>query len=422
MSKLGRFLTAALLATILAPLLAGCAAQEAEAQVVASDEERDLAPDAPAADLAALAEGNSAFAFDLYQALKDRDGNLFFSPHSISTALAMTYAGARGETERQMAETLHFALPQERLHRAFNALDMALSSDEEEDFQLHVANAIWGRAGHTFLATFLDVLARNYGAGLRLLDFAKDPEAARQTINQWVSDQTKEKIQDLIPEGGITTDTALVLANAIYFKADWLFPFPEDRTQDGTFTRLNGDPVTVPMMMMAEPQSLNYVAGDGYQALELPYKGERTGMVILLPDAGQFEAFEAGLNAGRVAEILAGMAPQQVQLTLPKFSYEAEIRLAKTLAGMGMPDAFANADFSGMDGEQDLFIDEIFHKAFVAVDEAGTEAAAATGVVMRLTTALPGIQVMVDRPFVFAIRDLETGTILFLGRVLDPSA
>jgi serpin B len=399
--------------------------------VAQSEVERDASPDVASQDLAELAGGNSAFAFDLYQFLKEgRPGdNLFYSPYSISLALAMTYAGARGETEGQMADALHFALTQERLHPAFNALDLELTSRGEgaegkdgEGFRLNIANAIWGQAGFQFLPDFLDTLAENYGAGLRLLDFANAPEESRITINDWVSNQTEGRIEDLIPPGLITELTRLVLTNAIYFNAAWNTPFEPELTEDGPFHTLDGGQTTVPMMRQTE--SLGYARGSGYQAVELPYDGRELSMVILLPEAGQFEAFEGALGFEQVENILEDLTYQQVALTMPKFEVESDFSLAGALAALGMQHAFtADADFSGMTGGRDLFISDVVHKAFVSVDEAGTEAAAATAVVMELTSAMPEepVEVRVDRPFVFLIRDIETGAILFVGRVVDPS-
>jgi serpin B len=391
------------------------------AQVARSEVERDSSPNVKRGDVSELVTGNSAFGFDLYQALRDGAGNLFLSPYSISAALAMTYAGARAETERQMAETLHFTLPHERLHPAFNALDLGLVDPDQNEFKLHIANALWGQVGYAFLDDFLDLVARYYGAGLRLLDFSREPEESRQVINGWISDQTEEKIRDLIPQGGITPNTALVLANAIYFKADWLYQFENALTDDAAFHTSDGAQVTVPMMAMNEPAELAYAMGDGFQAIELPYKGGQTSMVIVVPDAGHFEAFEAALDLEPMNAILRGLEPKQVALRMPKFSYESAFGLAQTLAKMGMPNAFADADFSGMDGTKNLFISDVFHKAFVAVDEAGTEAAAATAVVMRaLAMPIIDIELTIDRPFIFVIRDQESGSILFVGRVLNP--
>jgi serpin B len=400
------------------------------APVVQSEVERATSPEVTVSDLVELAGDNSDFAFDLYQLLSEgEDGNLFYSPYSISLALAMTYAGARGETERQMGEALHFNLPQEQLHPAFNALDLELARRGEgaqgkdgEGFRLNIANTLWGQAGFQFLPGFLDALAENYGAGLRLLDFMNAPEEARVTINDWVSEQTEGRIKDLIPPGLINSMTRLVLTNAIYFNAAWATPFEAWATQDGTFHTLDGGGVAVPMMRQTE--SLGYAQGQGYQAVEMPYDGGELSMVILLPEAGEFEAFEGALDAGQVDAVLGELAYRQVALTMPKFEFESDFSLAKALTALGMADAFSgNADFSGMTGAQDLFISDVVHKAFVSVDEAGTEAAAATAVVMELLSAAPQepVEVTVDRPFIFLIRDIETEAILFVGRVVDPS-
>lgn len=409
--------------------------------VLQSNLARQAPPASAAADLPALAEGNRDFALDFYQAVRGREGNLFYSPYSLSLALAMTYAGARGETADQMAATLHFDLPQDRLHPAFNALDQELAARsapaavptptplpgqaaEAVRFRLNVANSLWGQAGYPFLPDFLDQLAENYGAGLRLTDYVADPEGSRQAINEWVSRQTEERIQDLIPEGAIDSLTRLVLANAIYFDAAWANPFEKDLTRDGPFYRRDGSQVTVPLMALSDPALLAHTQGEGYQAVELPYVGGQVAMTLLVPDQGTFDAFEAGLDGARLEAILAGLEPRTVSLTMPKYRFEAEFSLAKTLTEMGMPDAFDpdRADFSGMDGTDLLLISDVFHKAFVAVDEAGTEAAAASAVVMTLESMpVSDVSLVVDRPFIFLIRDVPTGTLLFVGRVLDPA-
>ena len=421
-----RILFSVLMAIVLLSLV-GCSTSQA-VEMAQSEKQRLTSPNVAASDLTDLVDGNSAFAFDLYQALSKKDGNLFYSPYSISLALAMTYAGARGETERQMADALHFILPQDRLHNAFNGLDLELASrgegaegKDENGFRLNIVNAIWGQKDYKFLDEFLDVLAENYGAGLRLLDFINASEEARITINDWVSDQTEGKIEDLIPQGVIDALTRLVLTNAIYFNAAWLNPFSEDVTADGIFHLLDSGEVTVPVM--TQTASFGYAEGEGYQAVELPYDGRELSMVILLPKAGQFETFEGTLDTDLVDSITNDLSYREVAISLPKFEFESEFSLVDTLAAMGMPVAFsAAADFSGMTGTRELFIAEILHKAFVSVDEAGTEAAAATAVVVGVT-ATPGqpVEVTVNRPFVFLIRDIETGTILFVGRVLDPS-
>ncbi len=409
-------------------ILAACA-QPVSGNVLQSEKPRDTAPQASQTDLNILVGGNSDFAFDLYQELRGEEGNLFYSPYSISLALAMTYAGARGETEQQMADTLHFILAQDDLHRAFNALDIELASRGEgaqgkdgEGFRLNIVNAIWGQKDYQFLTEFLDTLAENYGAGLRVLDFIRAPEESRITINEWVSDQTEERINDLIPKGAIDFLTRLVLTNAIYFNAAWQYPFEESDTRDGTFYLLDGSQITVPMMRQTE--KFGYAEGDGYQVVELPYDGRELAMVILLPRPGQFEAFEGSLDSQQVAAMIQDLEHRRVVLTMPKFEFESEFSLKLTLAAMGMPVAFSDgADFSGMTGNRELFISDVIHKSFVSVDEAGTEAAAATAVIME-ATALPigePVEVNLDRPFLFLIRDIDTGAVLFVGRVANPA-
>lgn len=405
------------------------APKPAEAQVAQSTLPREEAPAVADAELAALVAGNTAFAVDLYQRLREGDANLFFSPHSISVALAMTYAGARGETATQMAETLHFTLEDAALHRAFNALDAALAAqsaaaagDAREAFELHVANSLWAEQEFTFLPEFLDTLAQNYGAGLNLVSFKAAAEAARQAINAWVEAQTEKRIRDLIPEGGVDGLTRLVLANAIYFNAAWTYPFEKDLTAEGEFTALSGAVQSAPVMRWSGSKLVRYAAGEGYQAVELPYQGGQASMVLLVPDAGNFEAFEAGLTGARVQELVAGLEAQNVALTLPAFEMETKFNLAEALQQLGMVEAFdqASADFSGMTGAADLYIGAVFHKAFVRVDEAGTEAAAATAVVMQLK-AMPvhEVELTVDRPFIYLIRDMQSGAVLFMGRVAD---
>jgi serpin B len=399
-------------------------------EAVASEKERVTSPNVPATDLSELVEGNSAFAFDLYRFLvkQQEDDNLFYSPYSISLALAMTYAGARGETEAQMADALHFTLSQDDLHPAFNVLDQELAQRGEgaegkdpEGFRLNIANAIWGQKDYPFLDTFLDALAENYGAGLRVLDFAGAPEESRVAINDWVSEQTEGKIENLIPQGLIGPLTRLVLTNAIYFNAAWANPFEENATKEGPFTLLDGSEVTVPMMRQTE--SFGYTEGDDYQAVELPYDGREMSMVILLPETGAFETLEDSLELEQVQAIVENLEYGQVALTMPKFEFDSGFNLKDALMAMGMLAAFsAEADFSGMTGDRALSIAEVIHKAFVSVDEEGTEAAAATAVVM-VESAMPGqpVEVTIDHPFIFLIRDIETGAVLFVGRVVDPS-
>ena len=398
-------------------------------QEIKSSRARAAAPTETPAGLPELVRGNNAFALDLYRALRSSEGNLFYSPYSISLALAMTYAGARGETEAGMARALHFTLDQASLHPAFNALDLELASRARPSegmggngFELSIANSLWGQQGFDFEPPFLDTLAENYGAGLRAADFARAPEDARKAINDWVSDQTRNRIENLVPDGAITPLTRMVLANAIYFKAAWQYPFDEDATAPAPFHLLDGTQASVPMMKLSETYS--YASGEGWQAVALPYEQGQLSMVVLLPAAGGFEVFEQGLDGARLQGILDGLRGRHLILSVPRFRVESSFALADPLSQLGMGAAFApdQADFSGMTGGRDLYISDVVHKAFVSVDEAGTEAAAATAVMMAATAMESDepLALAVDRPFLFLIVDQPTGAVLFLGRVLDP--
>lgn len=369
-----------------------------------------------------LVRGNSAFALALYNTLREQEGNLFFSPYSISVALAMMYAGAKGETARKMEEVLRFQLPADQLHPAFNVLDLALSSRGQEGgkFRLNIANAIWGQKGYGFLSNFLDTLAENYGAGMRAVDFIENPEASRTAINDWVAERTEDRIQDLLPEGLINRLTRLVLTNAIYFKAAWRFPFDENLTTSDPFHLFSGDRVNVPMMHRTE--TFNYTRHETYQveAVEMFYAGEEASLMIFLPATDNYDQFENALSEDLVSEISKRLKPMRIRLSIPSFEFESEFRLRETLAGMGMADAFdpESADFSGMADADNLYLSSVVHKAFVKVDERGTEAGAATGGTIGVTSLPPAFTA--DRPFVFLIRDNATDAILFVGRMVDP--
>ncbi|MBN1442349.1 MAG: serpin family protein, partial [Planctomycetes bacterium] len=282
-----------------------------------------------------------------------------------------------------------------------------------------VANSIWGQAGYGFLAQYLDTLAESYGAGLRLLDFESGPDAGRRVINQWVLDQTEGRIEDLLPEGSILTTTRLVLTNAIYFKASWLVPFDERNTQPGPFHREDGSQVTVDLMQ--ESATYGVSTGPGYSAVEMLYLGEQLSMVVIVPEGQTLAELEADLTPPALQSILDSLQLFYIHLVFPKFTFEFELPLVPVLQALGMTTAFQwpGADFSGIDGTRDLYVQEVRHKAFVGVDEAGTEAAAATAVVVGIVSVPP--EVRVDRPFIFLIRDIPTGAILFLGRVVDPA-
>jgi len=372
----------------------------------------------------ALMNGNTAFALDLYGELREEEGNLFFSPYSISTALAMTYAGARGNTEKQMAQVLHFTLPQDQLHPAFASMEAALKAIQEKgEIELRVANALWPQKDYVFLKEFLELTKKYYGSAITPLDYKTAHEAARRTINAWVEEKTNDKIKDLIQEGVLDALTRLVLTNAIYFKGNWATQFDKNRTEDAPFHLLSGKSVETPLMH--QKQTCGYAEFEGLQVLELPYVGDALSMVVLLPkEVDGLAELEHRLTVENLEKWTNQLRKQEVSIFLPKFSMTSQFQLGKTLASMGMPDAFnMSADFSGMDGTKNLFISAVIHKAFVAVDEEGTEAAAATGVVISLKAApRPAPVFRADHPFVFIIRDNVSGSILFFGRVVDPTA
>ena len=394
--------------------------------IAAIGSERADPPDVSDADKKAVVKGNNAFALALYAELKDQEGNLFLSPFSISTALAMTYAGARGNTEAQMAKVLHFDLGQESLHPTFQKLITQMSTQaEQQGYQLNVANALWGQKGYGFLKKFLDLTKTTYGAGLNEVDFRRATEAARKTINTWVEKQTKGKIKNLIRRGILDELTRLVLTNAIYFKGNWASQFDKRQTKNSPFYVRVDRTVNVPMMYQKE--KFRYMETGRLQAIELPYVDNELSMVVLLPkEVNGITALENFLTADSLRKWLTRLREQKVDVYLPRFKITSEFRLDTALRSMGMPDAFSlpPADFSGMTGKKDLFISAVIHKAFVDINEEGTEAAAASAVVMEIMEKAMRMQrpliFRADHPFIFLIRDTQSGSILFLGRVVNP--
>jgi serpin B len=373
-----------------------------------------------------VVKGNTAFALDLYQQLKDRPGNLFFSPHSISSALAMTYAGARGQTEKEMAKALHFSLPQEGLHAAFSTLAAQLYNVQSKGrVALTVANSLWCQQSYHFEDAFLNLTRKQYRAETRLVDFKHSAEAARSEINTWVERRTNEKIKDLIRPHLLSADTRLVLCNAVYFKGKWALQFDPKRTESAPFFTSPDNSLPVPMMW----QKSNFKmldAGD-VSLLEMPYAGDDLSMIVLLPKAVDgLPALERQLDTDSLGKWIAKLGQAhagELSVWLPKFKTTCSFELAKELADMGMPSAFnMTADFSGMTGTRDLFISDVVHKAFVEVNEEGTEAAAATGVVMAMKGIMSRPRIFkADHPFLFLIRENQNGSILFLGRIADPT-
>ncbi len=386
----------------------------------------------------AVVNGNNQFALALYQKVRGGDGNLFFSPYSVSTALAMTYAGARGETERQMAEGMWYptsgevlaklgivgeAMTQDEFAGAFGGIIRDLNTKGGKDaYELRVANALWGQQDFAFLDAFIKLVEAEYGGRIRNVDFVGATEKARRTINTWVEEQTNGKIKDLISEGAVGQMTRLVLTNAIYFKGNWARQFKEDRTEDAPFTLLDADAVQVPMMN--QKAKFAYAEIDDLQVLQLPYVGDELSMVILLPKASDgIRQIEQELTAESLAKWLDSLREREVFVSIPKFKMTSKFTLQTLLAQMGMAQAFTSAaDFSGMTGRRDLFISAVIHQAYVDVNEEGTEAAAATGVVMKMTSMGPNRTPVfkADHPFIFMIRDNTSGSILFLGRVMNP--
>jgi len=385
-----------------------------------------------------LTYGNTAFGVHVLHQVADGGGNQLFSPYSIATALGMTYAGAKGDTRMEMHDVLQYPFGGSRLHETIRTLheriipervSTATTTDggERTDVPLQVvdANALWGHEAFPWAAEYLDLVERFYGAGLHRLDFTSKPEQARETINEWVAETTRGKITDLLPPGSITTMTRLVLTNAVYFQALWEHPFTD--TEEGSFTSLEGSESTVPMMAVGE-ESFRYVEIDGHHLVELPYRGGHYGFVVVLPPEGGYEAFESALTGDRLWRWLGRMEPRVGTVRMPKFGFRSGFQLSDALKALGMETAFTtDADFSGMATEgagDSLAIDEVYHQTFIDVDEKGTEAAAATAVVVDVS-AVRGedpFNITIDQPFLFLIRERQTGAVLFLGRVVDAAA
>lgn len=378
---------------------------------------RDLSPAVNDEDLAAIAGADAAFALDLFRELaaEDPDANLIVGPHSVWTALAMVWAGARGETASEMAEVLHFDRPLEETTRLLNALDLALlSRNDEGAVDLRIANQLFAMPGLPLLEDYLTTMTRDFGAPLAELDFG-DAERARKVINQWVANRTNNRIQELFPPGTITPATALVLCNAISMDAAWTYLFDPEATSLSPFTLPDGKVINVPTMHFG--LYLPLVVQKDLFAVELPYGDGELSMVVLLPD--DLDAFVQDVSVDSLQAIFDSITEQGIHLDLPKFSFSSDVGLVATLRAMGIELAFGlEADFSGMTGAPGPFIDAVMHEAFIEVDEAGTEAHAATGVSMALSH---GPSLAFDRPFLFVIRDRATGAILFMGRVSNPA-
>ncbi|WP_336345828.1 serpin family protein [Halalkalicoccus ordinarius] len=416
--------------------LSGALAGAALAGCLGEASPEDPEPSVSDETLSALVRANAAFALALHRELSagSDEPNVFASPHSVSVAMAMLFAGARGETEREMAEAMRYELPQETLHPAIESLSGALderaeNADDlglldrlrgrEATFDLSVTNALWGNEEYPYREAYLEALDDHYGAGLRQVDFTES-EATRAEINDWVAGETNDRIEEVLPEGSIQPNTHLVVTNAIHLLADWATQFDPKDTAEGEFTAIDGTSTTTPMMRQkAEfPAALR----DGISLVELPYVGEEVSMVVIVPDGRsvEFERFEADLTADRLDALLSDLETSEVEVVLPRFEFGFDAHLNAVLTGLGMERAFdlGRAEFGGMT-DATVAIADVFHESYVAVDEAGTEAAAATAG-SAADSAPP--RVVADRPFLFLIRDRPTGAILFLGRIGDAGA
>jgi len=376
-------------------------------------------------DIRHVAASSNAFAMDLYDQLAAKPGNFAYSPASISIALAMTWAGARGETATQMANVLHFDLPEDRTHAAYGQQLRRYNDELAQAVTLRVVNRLFGEQTTKFEQPFVDRTAGTYEAPLEQVDFAGAWEPARVHINDWVAGQTEKRIRNLIPPGALDTMTRLVLTNAVYFKGTWKTQFPAEATADAPFRLGSGTHADVPMMRLTA--ELPVTNADDVQVLQLPYQGDALAMDVILPrDADGLAAIEGQLTADRLDAWLSAARVTEVDVALPRFKIDPPdpISLAATLEAMGMAIPFSpsEADFSGMSAQTRLFIDDVFHKAFVEVNEEGTEAAAATAVVMAEESAMASMPVRfsADHPFLFTIRDRTSGALLFVGRVVDP--
>ena len=377
---------------------------------------------ATAEGIGALVRANNQFALDMYAELvaENDSKNIFFSPYSISTALAMTYEGARGTTADEMRSVFYFPESQTE-HRAASAAIYNKLNAPRSNYTLRTANALWVREDFPLLDTYTDVVSNYYRGNVVNLDFINETEASRQTINAWVADQTENRIKDLLEKGIIDAGTALVLTNAVYFKGDWELQFDERLTTDEEFWVSPEETVQVPMMRLTgEESQFRYTEVDGIQVLELPYQGDDLSMLVILPPESGLRELQRELTVEQLSAWRTALAVQQVDVFLPRFTFEDKLDLKEQLSALGMPTAFGGADFSGMTDAGSLFISKVIHQAFIKVNEEGSEAAAATAVIMNEVAAPITKVFRADQPFIFAIQENETGAILFMGTVNNP--
>lgn len=375
------------------------------------------------------AQSNNEFSLALYKLLVEEGKNCFFSPYSITAALAMTASGAANNTLSQMRSAMNVTLPGTTFDEALNSIDLSITTyaDRSDGITFKAVNSTWMQTGCNFSIGFLNQLSQYYGAGMNLLDFANNPDKSLIIINDWVAEQTQDKILNLLPQGSIDQSTVLVLTNAVYFLAKWKKSFDATYTKDSNFSLSDNSTVNVPMMHFVEPRkrvAMPYVRRSGVRAMDFPYQGDRIVMTVFLPDVDSLTAFEDALSTALLDTLYGAQEPESLSVSLPKFQFTFGTKsIATTLKTLGMNDAFdpSKADFTAMSSALSLYISDVFHKAFIAVDEAGTEAAAATGVAMDVLSINNNmVSFNVNRPFIFIIRDKVTGTILFMGRVVNP--
>ncbi|UJR84539.1 serpin family protein [Sandaracinus amylolyticus] len=413
----------------LAAALSGCSADPAPitpppdppGDVARSALVRESAPSVSAEEAASLRAGATDFALDLHRRVAG-PGNSVISPHSIQVAFGMLRPGALGETAAQIDAVMGWAHPGEPTYRAMNALDLALASRPREGVRLAIANQSFGQIGFPFEAAYLDAIATHFGAGISLLDFVGDTEGSRVVINGWVDERTDGNIPELIPSGVIDGTTRLVLVNAVHFDAAWETEFDPDDTRDGAFHRATGGDVTVPLMHLA--LDAPHATGEGWAAAELAYAGEELAMLVVVPTTGTLDALEGSLDATGLDAIVASLATETIDVTMPRFAFGSDVDLVEPLREAGMPNVFDGglAELDGISAGRDLYVSAALHSATIDVSEAGTEASAATAVIVGERAAPPRPRVSLDRPFLFFIRDRATGALLFVGRVADPSA
>jgi serpin B len=397
----------------------------------AKEKGKDTRPDVEGISQAELVKGNNQFAVELYARVGKEPGNLFVSPYSISTAMGMTYAGARTTTAEQMAKTLHFPADERRLHPTFAGLRKEILAGQGKGYEIQTANALWPQKGYGFRTEFTDTVRQLYNASVQEVDFVDAREPARSTINDWVAKETRDKIMGLLQPGDLTELTRLVLTNAIYFKGDWAAQFPKAGTQPRYFYRKNGDYVTTPQM--AQCAEFPFWQDDTLQVAEFPYVGKHLSMVVVLPRSAEgLPAVEKTLSPEKLADWIGKLKTTKINVFLPRFKARTRLDLKEQLSALGMPVAFDrdNADFTGMTGtdpNKKLHISKVIHEAFVEINEEGTEAAGATAVIEEAKSAKGTPSVVVpptfraDRPFLFVIRDTRSGSVLFMGRLADPS-